>query len=664
MILPVRYGDVLSAHPIVGSLVGASEHLIAEHIDVVSCTEEVRDAQRSATMENLRDPAWWRRYGMALCRIRPDGDIIPVRARYVERGDLTVALNPTWSKHDRWVMFLDVVGSKILTGRDAEIVEAMRFVPGPPRRGLRPVPFRGTTLDPYDDLFRQLVEERLRAKADGEMLWAQFLKQMENSLYGLFAQYNEVARGWKRSAKAAGVWDGIGHRTVPLFNRHTRKRIRPEEFPGPFFRPWLAATITAGTRLLLAMLEAKVLGRGGTVAAMDTDSAMIVASPDGALIRCPGGPHRMPEGRRAIRALSFTEVDDILTWFRPLSPVGKDVWKLEGENEPPADARSSLLLLCYGPKRYALFFEMPAGSVHIAKASAHGLTVRPPQGMTKPGFLLSAWDALIRYERGDRRAIHRLPYADEIAVGELPLRNASVFRKVRDSLPEEAGPFLPFGTLMIARQAAGLTSWGPRVSALPVTPWSPDPSRASWIDLGSGYPVEVIQRPQTDEAWEAALQADGTPRMVAATYADVILQHREGTEYKYVAHNGGPATPRCGLLRRRAVFIERSVSIGKESRLAEEAQAGAVPAEAMDTVYDMHRPDARACEVMLQELESLLPVLMSLPRKWLARKAGVSATSNVVSAILHGRKRPGTALALRLVEIARAQHASQRPHGQ
>jgi hypothetical protein len=78
--------------------------------------------------------------------------------------------------------------------------------------------------------------------------------------------------------------------------------------------------------------------------------------------------------------VSFVEVDDIVKWFRPLSPVGKDMWKLDDENEPPIEARSSLLLLCYGPKRYALFFDMPAGSVHIAKASAHGLTVRPPQG--------------------------------------------------------------------------------------------------------------------------------------------------------------------------------------------------------------------------------------------------------------------------------------------
>lgn len=640
-------------------LTGASEHLIAERVSVEPATTEAHELARTVTLDALRDPALWRRAGTVLCRTRPHGDIIPVRSRYVERGDLTVGLNPAWSARDRWVMLLDLFASRVLGGPAAEVLEAVRFVPGPPRAGLCRVPFRGTVLDPYDDLFRQLVEERLRAKAAGEILWAQFLKGTENSLYGLFAQYNEVARGRKRAAKIADVWGGHGHRTVPLFNRHTKVRIRPEEVPGPFFRPWLAAGITAGTRLLLAMLEAKAQERvGGTIAAADTDSAMIVASREGGFIPCPGGPHRLPNGRPAIRVLSFAESDEILEWFRPLSPVGADVWKLEGENTPPAGAQGSLQCLSYGPKRYALFFDLVDGRVEIAKASAHALTVRPPRGMTKPEFLASAWEALIRYERGDREAIQRLPYAKEIAVGELPLRSASVFRKVRDSLPGENSSLLPFGTLMIAYQAAGIMTWGPRISALPVAPWGPDPMCAPWVDLSSGYSVDVIPTPKTDGEAEAALAADGRPRMIAATYADGLRQHREGTEYKYVAHNGRPATLRRGLLRRRPVFIERSVAIGKETRLAEEAQAGAVPAEAMDTIYEGGEDRLTVeHEAALRELQSVLPILRPLPRKWLAKRAGVSERSKILSAILRGRKRPGVALARRLVGIARAQQA-------
>ena len=176
------------------------------------------------------------------------------------------------------------------------------------------------------------------------------------------------------------------------------------------------------------------------------------------------------------------------------------------------------------------------------------------------------------------------------------------------------------------------------------------------MSLGLGGAVDVIPTPQTDEETEKALGPSRRPRIIAATYADVLLQHREGTEYKYLAHSGRPVTLRCGLLRRRPVFIERSRAIGKESRLAEEAQAGAVPAEAMDTIYEAAegRPGTAEREAVLGELRSVLPILRPLPRKWLAKRARVSEKSKILSAILNGRKHPGVALANRLVKIARA----------
>jgi hypothetical protein len=182
---------------------------------------------------------------------------------------------------------------------------------------------------------------------------------------------------------------------------------------------------------------------------------------------------------------------------------------------------------------------------------------------------------------------------------------------------------------------------------------------------GWGLFFEEFLRPRAgrgfDEEWTTALAADGKPRMIAATYADVLRQHREGTEYKYIAHNGQPATLRCGLLRRRPVFIERSVPIGKESRLAEEAHAGAVSAEAMDTFYGTPSPPgAEERTSALRELQVLLPFLKPVSRRWLAEHAQISNSSGMIRAILSGRKQPGTALARRLVEIA---HAVQQGNG-
>jgi len=80
---------------------------------------------------------------------------------------------------------------------------------------------------------------------------------------------------------------------------------------------------------------------GGQVAAMDTDSAMIVSTKDGGLVPCAGGPHRLKsyqegDGNDAIRALSFAEVDSIRERFEKLSPWRKTLktpfLKLEREN--------------------------------------------------------------------------------------------------------------------------------------------------------------------------------------------------------------------------------------------------------------------------------------------------------------------------------------------
>jgi hypothetical protein len=47
-----------------------------------------------------------------------------------------------------------------------------------------------------------------------------------------------------------------------------------------------------------------VTDAGGFYAFCDTDSVAIIASEDGGVVPCIGGPQRMPDGREATRALS------------------------------------------------------------------------------------------------------------------------------------------------------------------------------------------------------------------------------------------------------------------------------------------------------------------------------------------------------------------------
>jgi hypothetical protein len=82
-------------------------------------------------------------------------------------------------------------------------------------------------------------------------------------------------------------------------------RAQHPESPGEFGFPPLAALITGGGHLLLALLERLVTDRGGTYAMEDTDSMAVVASELGGLVPCPSGPYRTTDGRDAVRALSW-----------------------------------------------------------------------------------------------------------------------------------------------------------------------------------------------------------------------------------------------------------------------------------------------------------------------------------------------------------------------
>ena len=125
------------------------------------------------------------------------------------------------------------------------------------------------------------------------------------------------------------------------------KLTTPED-PGPFCFPPVAACITAGARLMLALLERQVSDAGGTYAFMDTDSMAIVASKDGGAIS-----YRDGGSERSIQALDYATVRSILGRFEELNPYDPELlkpWKVEYESlERP--------LWCYAisSKRYCLY---------------------------------------------------------------------------------------------------------------------------------------------------------------------------------------------------------------------------------------------------------------------------------------------------------------------
>jgi hypothetical protein len=143
---------------------------------------------------------------------------------------------------------------------------------------LRQVKLRGLiSIDPKrQDFFRHVIEQREGfPKRDPQGL---FLKTMANAgSYGLFV---EVIAKPVRKRKQVSVFSGD--------ERHSPTPSVVEQ-PGRWYCPPVASLITAGGRLLLAMLERRVRDIGGSHLFCDTDSMCIVAAERRGWVECPSG---------------------------------------------------------------------------------------------------------------------------------------------------------------------------------------------------------------------------------------------------------------------------------------------------------------------------------------------------------------------------------------
>ena len=126
---------------------------------------------------------------------------------------------------------------------------------------------------------------------------------------------------------------------------------------------------------MLALLEREVADRGGTYAFCDTDSMAIVSTENGGLVPCRGGSHRTSEGQEAIRALPWSEVEELREKFQALNPyderVPGSVLELEDENFADRARTEQRQLHCYAisAKRYALYALDEEGEVILRAAS-------------------------------------------------------------------------------------------------------------------------------------------------------------------------------------------------------------------------------------------------------------------------------------------------------
>lgn len=556
-IVEVIYTDFKSMYPTVNALMGLWRFVIADGFTWADATAETRAFLTKVSRDDLKRPDTWRALD-ALVKIRPDEDLLPVRAEYDGKAN-TTGLNFLSHDDGLWFTLADVIAAKVLTGKAPEIIEAIRFEPGKPQSGLKPINLFGNPdykIDPEkDDAFNRLIDLRDEAKAakDPNEL---AIKILANSTsYGIFI---EVLRDNAPKPEPLNLYGPDG------FVGELQSTALEE--PGRFFHPLMGVCITGAARLMLALAEREALAQGLGWAFCDTDS-LAIARPEG------------------VSREDFRErASQVAAWFEPLNPYRKlgSVLQLEEVNYT-ADGSGQLeplFALAISTKRYALFNLDVEGQPVIRKASAHGLGhlmapygddapapsfPRPIGPISKVGVTRwqhDLWFAIITAalsDRPERVALDYHPALSQPAASRYGATSPGLLAWM-DRYNEDRDAFdqvRPFGFMV-------------RFTALPAVQ-RPSPEdlnadphkRGRPKKQGTPKPIAPFERNSADAVAHAFDREVGKPVRVELlkTYADALASYHLSPESKF---ENGDRWDR-GETRRRHVVAEGVELIGKEA---------------------------------------------------------------------------------------------------
>jgi hypothetical protein len=349
------------------------------------------------------------------------------------------------------------------------------------------------------------------------------------------------------------------------------------ERPSEFYCPVIASLVTGGSHLLCAMLERVVRDMRGQIAAMDTDSAMIVSTKDGGLVPCAGGLHRpanyqVGTGRAAIRALSFAEVDSIRKRFESLNPWGKKLntpfLKLEKENFDANGNRQQLNFYGISAKLYCLF-HLDGNRLLVRKPSGHGLgflqtpyTIAEWQRRTGrkwnenlPPWIYEAWHFILSRELG---LAHRLPaWLKQPAVMAVPITTPQILARL-GVLKDDLRPFTVVTVPFPRRETVRDPLWT-GYFIMPHTDKLHDLHGRTMVNIVSGESFHIYDRNSS--------RLPKPPGWLSLkTMEDEINHILSRVESKFCTPNGGVCTSKTiGLLARRHIVAGEFHFIGKEA---------------------------------------------------------------------------------------------------
>jgi len=373
-----------------------------------------------------------------------------------------------------------------------------------------------------------------------------FLKILANAgCYGIYAEVNRLQAG-KNDAKQAGIFSGDESMT---------NRSCVIESPGPWYFPPVAALITAGGRLLLAMLARMVTDAGGSYLLADTDSLGVVASEHGGLVPCQGGQHCNADGTDAIKALSWKQTREIVDRFTTLNPYNRKIVPgsilniVDDINRDSAGNQRQLYGYGISAKRYALY-TLGRSRVNLVKPSEHGLGLyyRPKEGRDQecdvPVWIKEGWQWIL--DRALGLPSQKPDWFDLPVMRRIAITTPNVMAALRQLDRDQARPYnFALSPVIVNLSDTPVTLLGPfeKNSAR----WRAMP----YINIHDGN-THTLKPP--------------TIPVIAQTFETVFSQYVRHPEYKSLAPDGTLCTADShGLLRRYPVTASEFHLIGKET---------------------------------------------------------------------------------------------------
>jgi len=574
--------DFTSMYSTVNVLMQLWRYLITARVDFVDATDVVQSMLDTLKPDDLFNPQLWTQLPV-LVRIEPDGDILPVRARF-EPDRWSIGMVP-YHAGSTWYMLPDIMASFLKTGRRPRISQALRMVPVGRQRGLKPIALYGrVSIDLYrDDLFKKNIEERVLVKR-GRAPYADLphdvrertslaLKTFGNAgSYGINAEMNRT--------------DLIGGRTkrVTLYSAEepiTLDLAHPEE-PGPFAFMPLGALIPSAARLMLELAHWEVERRGGNVVFGDTDSLAPVATRDGGTMSIDGrdaSGHAIPQ---SIVALSWDQIREIVSSFEQLNPYdrtkvpGSTLEIKEANFDPSTGEQIEIRALAVSAKRYALY--RADGSIADRKESVLGMLLSPVEHAADDDtedagkdWITQVWSDLIPALAEGR--MPEVSWLDVPAVRRLSLSSPTIMKQI-DALNVVDGKRLPrasqikpfnFFLVTTGRQLRSVDARSDSLyETIPlIAAFERDPSQwftLAWTRTDNGERVALSRE-------EYAFPQTGMPEaaIVPVTMFDFLSDYARHPEGDWLGPDGRLCTDRTrGVLQRRPVRKLSGAMLGKE----------------------------------------------------------------------------------------------------